>query len=243
MASPSTALLLGEVTFDVLSADPLQILRVQRRALTHPVLLDFVCRIITVAMEGTVRLAAKHLAAENPAHAEFSRALQLTLRTTLIQTLLSLALPVQPFEAFEYGAQAPVTVEDTFVLERRQVVCAFVHLQIMSDPDVARLLLHQGVPLAILPLLYQDVPSMHISSTFLGSLLEEPAQPMRQSFAVVATAYLNLQYPLPSNLDLANVSLVRRLNYLLFLLTIALSDAGCYVRLCKCRSRFASPLF
>jgi hypothetical protein len=78
-------LLSGPVTFASLTADPLAALRVRRRALTHPVLLDLVTRVAAIAADGTARLAAAHLSQEVPAQAEFAGALLLTLRATLVQ--------------------------------------------------------------------------------------------------------------------------------------------------------------
>jgi hypothetical protein len=98
----------------------------------------------------------------------------------------------------------------TFELFVSMAILETYRAEYMAAPDVARVLLHQGVPAPLLPVLFAHVPSMHIASGFLPALLEDPSDPGLQAFAVSAAAQLAKQYPLPGSLELARVALVRR---------------------------------
>ncbi len=89
------------------------------------------------------------------------------------------------------------------------MVCEFIHAIFLAEPEIVRVVLFEGVPPAMLPVLFAHVPSMHVATDFVEAMVQQTDVPARQVFGLVVTGYLACHYPIPSVLVIVRAALVR----------------------------------
>ena len=86
--------------------------------------------------------------------------------------------------------------------ETMRVICQFIHQRFIENVLLAKLVHFQMYPLAVIPVLMDGVPSMHVCSTFVSEMLDAPYAALVR-FAIFLTTSLVERYPLPRTAQLA----------------------------------------
>ncbi|CAO3691160.1 unnamed protein product [Umbelopsis ramanniana] len=168
-------------------ADPIILFKADTRIFRSPILFP-----IFLSLLGSLRTASKHKAwqrfstvfaqKEQLFNARNLTTMMYAQDSTMLQFLLEICLrkddePTDPLESI-----------------RRQI-CSFIHGLFIDDQILLKLLHFQTYDKRLLPMMMKHVPSIYITSNFLGELLRQP-QPEQQVFGILLAGYLFEKYPL-----------------------------------------------
>lgn len=95
----------------------------------------------------------------------------------------------------------------------RHAICFFTHQVFIKTPKYLKLVHFQGFPDDLIPILVENVPSMHICFEFIPELVIQP-HPSKALFGVQLASYLFEKYPLPSSHALAHDVILPRIAHL-----------------------------
>ncbi|KAG2186450.1 hypothetical protein INT44_002672 [Umbelopsis vinacea] len=194
-------------TLNSLMADPIILFKADTRIFRSPILFP-----IFLSLLGSLRTASKHKAwqrfsavfaqKEQLFNARNLTTMMYAQDSTMLQFLLEICLPKDD--------------EPTDPLESiRRQICSFIHGLFIDDQILLKLLHFQTYDKRLLPMMMKLVPSIYITSNFLGELLRQP-QPEQQVFGILLAGYLFEKYPLENYAQLAEKSVLPRLSRLAF---------------------------
>lgn len=188
------------LTNDDLSIDPLILLQSNEKVFRTPPIFSILLHTLTAYLTASraflfkIQLQReKEQATDSLAFNELRTSIILTQESAVIQLLIENCIP----------SEEDIEIKSSFGLhfsnltEIQCLACCFIHQMIIATPQLVRIIHSQGYPCEMIPILVQGVPSMHICTESLCSLLEESTDFSGIVFVVKLAAAVFTQYPLP----------------------------------------------
>ncbi|KAJ1652176.1 Integrator complex subunit 2 [Dispira simplex] len=181
--------------------DPLILFRCVPQVFQHPDFFTLFLQILGIYMTmSRHKLRTTHLLAASrngPFKDKHVKAMLYLQDTAILQLLLSIC------------GQTLTDGEQQRAKEIQALVCDFIHQCFIHDPVLCKLLLFQTFPPVVLPLLIEQVPSMHIGLDFVPELMNQTAHD-KQVFALQVATGLLEKYPMTKYVPLARDKLLSR---------------------------------
>jgi integrator complex subunit 2 len=162
------------LTWKDIVADPLQVLRCDRRVFECPQFIEILLQMLQAFLVASRTFYVHHLI-ETPSKLADEEKERDELRFALLQSQESAAIQIL-LEACRPSAEPEKdeTLAEQRLAEVQRLICVHLHQVFIADPNLAKLVHFQGYDSSLLSLVVSKVPSMHICLDFIPELLSQP---------------------------------------------------------------------